>query len=247
MYSITLRFKFVKKDEFKYLSHLDLIRIISRAVARAGLKPVYSKGFNPKPKISFSNPTPLGIESFAEYCDIELINDVEAVKFTELMNGVLPEQIKIVEAKRIERKISSLMSEISLVLYEFNLKLLKSDNKSCLKIKKILSANNKSDGLIMLIEALEKDFGSEINKIPEIFKSMYSFNFDSTNNNVIVLKIFGYAKIMKDKDNLIFKLNSFLNFLNNFIEKHKMRLESLRKLEMYLNIDDKRITPLDAV
>jgi uncharacterized protein (DUF2344 family) len=42
---------------------------MTRALSRSGIIVQYDKGFNPKPKISFSNPIPLGVESLAEYCD----------------------------------------------------------------------------------------------------------------------------------------------------------------------------------
>ncbi|MBU4449943.1 MAG: TIGR03936 family radical SAM-associated protein, partial [Actinobacteria bacterium] len=52
------------------LSHLDIVRLMTRALSRSGIIVKYDKGFNPKPKISFSNPIPLGVESLAEYCDL---------------------------------------------------------------------------------------------------------------------------------------------------------------------------------
>ena len=76
-----VRFKFFKKDEFKYLSHLDVLALMERALIRTGMPLVYSGGFHPKPKLSFSNPIPLGVQSLAEYCDIELAEEISADDF----------------------------------------------------------------------------------------------------------------------------------------------------------------------
>jgi radical SAM-linked protein len=61
-----LRFKFAKAGVLKYLSHLDMINIIIRAIRRSSILAKYTEGFNPKPKITFGPPIPLGIESQAE-------------------------------------------------------------------------------------------------------------------------------------------------------------------------------------
>ena len=81
----TIRFKFYKKEEFKYLSHLDIIRILCRALNRAGFNVAYSSGYNPKPKIKFSAPTPLGIESFAEYGEVTVNDNINGNEFKERM------------------------------------------------------------------------------------------------------------------------------------------------------------------
>jgi len=269
-----IRFKFTKKDEFKYLSHLDIIRIISRASARAGLKLVYGKGFNPKPKMSFSNPTPLGVESLAEYCDMELAGEINAGEFINLINKALPEQLGVVEAKIIGENVPKLMSEISFVLYRFNLifnpllktektkknekiektekskkteKIEKTENKFALKAGKISQSAYAGSRLPPDAETIKQYFINEINKNPEIYNSIYSFSFCAEDNNFIILEVLGYAKNLKGKDNLIFKFNNFLNFLNDFIKKYEIKLESFYKVEMYLNLEDKLVTPLDVV
>ena len=43
-----------------------------RALRRAGIRVKYTEGFNPKPKITFGPPIPLGVESAAEYADVTL-------------------------------------------------------------------------------------------------------------------------------------------------------------------------------
>jgi radical SAM family uncharacterized protein/radical SAM-linked protein len=55
----------------RYLGHLELLQVIFRAVRRAGLRPLYSHGFNPSPKISFGPALPVGTESLCEFLMLE--------------------------------------------------------------------------------------------------------------------------------------------------------------------------------
>jgi hypothetical protein len=135
----TVRFKFFKKDELKYLSHLDVLALMERALMRTGMPLLYSGGFHPKPKLSFSNPIPLGVQSLAEYCDIELLEEISAEDFTGLLNRKLPDNLKVIEAlsfeKMSENKIPSLMSAIDIVLYEYELLLEKPSSGESLNEK----------------------------------------------------------------------------------------------------------------
>ena len=45
-----IRVKFVKRGELKYISHLDLLRTMERAVRRSGLPIAYTEGFHPHAK-----------------------------------------------------------------------------------------------------------------------------------------------------------------------------------------------------
>lgn len=66
----TIRFKYKKTEELKYIAHLDTLRVFTRAIRRAKLPVAYSQGFNPHPLISFVMPLSLGFTSNCEYVDI---------------------------------------------------------------------------------------------------------------------------------------------------------------------------------
>lgn len=71
----------------------------------------YSEGFNPHPKFSIANPLSLGIESEEEYVDIEMERDISINEFIEKMNLALPDDIRILRGKYLEKKdsISSIL------------------------------------------------------------------------------------------------------------------------------------------
>ena len=91
-----IRIWFSKRGRAKYISHLDLMRAMSRAVRRAGLPIWYTEGFNPHPYLSFALPLPLGQEGLREAMDIRLLEGMplDARRF----EGVLPEGIEVLGA-----------------------------------------------------------------------------------------------------------------------------------------------------
>ena len=66
----TIRFKYNKSEELKYIAHLDTLRVFTRAIRRANLPVSYSQGFNPHALIAFVMPLSLGFTSNCEYVDI---------------------------------------------------------------------------------------------------------------------------------------------------------------------------------
>ncbi|HWZ87412.1 MAG TPA: TIGR03960 family B12-binding radical SAM protein [Polyangiaceae bacterium] len=71
------RLAFTKTGPAALLGHLDLIRELPRVIRRAGTKTAYSKGFHPKPEMSFGPALSLGVASLDEYMDVLLIDAPE--------------------------------------------------------------------------------------------------------------------------------------------------------------------------
>jgi len=117
-----LRFKFAKGEEVKYISHLDLINVFTRAFRRSEIGIAYSHGFSPHPKISFSSALPLGTLSEAEYADIELDEDIEPEDFMSVVNAELPPGVKILEVQRVHLKSASLMAQTGFASYTVRLR-----------------------------------------------------------------------------------------------------------------------------
>lgn len=226
-----IRFKFCKRAEYKFLSHLDILRLMTRALSRSGIIVKYDKGFNPKPKISFSNPIPLGVESLAEYCDLVLEDDIEANDFTGKVNLQLPEQVKIISAKRVFYKVPSLMAEIDLILYIFKINIAGSTFG-----EKFMAVNEKVVKLKERIEG-ENDFS----------KSIFKVDIEYTDKNIIFLKILGYAKILKDVNNFIFKFNNFFSFFSGILKEFDFILDSVIKQDTYILQNGFLKNPLEVV
>jgi radical SAM family uncharacterized protein/radical SAM-linked protein len=93
--SSSYRFTFTKTAHAKYLSHLELVRTFIRALRRAGLSLVHSRGFHPMPKISFASALPVGTESLEETMDIEIAEKKGTGSLVESLNSQLPDGILV--------------------------------------------------------------------------------------------------------------------------------------------------------
>ena len=113
------RLRYGKAAMMKFLGHQDLIRLFHRMFRRTGIKLDYSKGFHPHPKLRFSPPLALGIESIAEYLDFDVINsnlDVENI-FQALLEH-LPGGIQPLELTEVSLNDSPVSAKIQRVTYD---------------------------------------------------------------------------------------------------------------------------------
>ena len=67
-----LRMQITKEKEIRFISHLEYVRTIERAIRRAKLPAAYSEGFNPHLKFSLASALGVGVVSMAEFVEIEL-------------------------------------------------------------------------------------------------------------------------------------------------------------------------------
>ena len=106
----SVRLNFSKTGRAIYISHLDVNRMMTRAVCRAQLPMWYTEGFNPHPYIAFALPLSLGQSSDCEYMDIRIEGDMTDEEIKTRLNDTLPEGLKILsvgapvhDAKDIEK------------------------------------------------------------------------------------------------------------------------------------------------
>jgi len=105
------------------ISHLNLAQVFTRVLRRANIPVVISGGFNPRFRISFGPPLPLGISSRSEYLDILLKEEIKTEELAERLNRVLPQGLKILRAKIIHSSTDSLVKIIDRASYIITLKL----------------------------------------------------------------------------------------------------------------------------
>jgi radical SAM-linked protein len=117
------RLRFFKTGELKYLSHLELVNVLIRATRRAALPVVYSRGHHPHPRLSFSQPLPVGMESFDEFLDMELERGSPGpARIVEALNSTLPAGLKVSGAELIPLQLPSLSAMIRAQQYVIELK-----------------------------------------------------------------------------------------------------------------------------
>jgi radical SAM-linked protein len=94
-----ISFIFSKKGAMKFISHLDLMRLFTRALRRAELPVKITEGFSPHPKISLKRALKLGVESENEEATFTLKEPVTPGDFMRRLQEQLPEGISIKEVK----------------------------------------------------------------------------------------------------------------------------------------------------
>jgi len=90
-----IKFIFTKKGNMKYISHLDLMRLLMRAFRRSGLPLKMTQGFNPHPKLSMRGALKLGLESDQEEAAIVLKEEVGLQEFAKRLSKQLPAGLHI--------------------------------------------------------------------------------------------------------------------------------------------------------
>jgi radical SAM-linked protein len=106
-----LRFRFAIEGPLRFLSHLETLRVFTRALRRAQLPVQYSQGFHPQPQLAFATALPVGTESTGEYADVVLHACLEPRHVQERLNAVLPQHMRVLDARTVPLKAPALMSE----------------------------------------------------------------------------------------------------------------------------------------
>lgn len=91
-----VRIWFKKMGMSRYVSHLDLMRAMTRAIRRANLPLWYTEGFNPHPYMTFALPLSLGMESLCESMDIRIVGDSTNEELFDMLKGSMPPGIDII-------------------------------------------------------------------------------------------------------------------------------------------------------
>jgi len=89
-----VRLIFEKRSRARFISHLDMNRMMIRFIRKSKIDIWYTEGFNPHPYINFALPLPLGYEGLYEVMDIKLNCDDEDIsKIPDKLNEILPRYI----------------------------------------------------------------------------------------------------------------------------------------------------------
>lgn len=94
------RLVFEKQGRARYISHLDLMRTMQRAIKRSGAPIWYTQGFNPHAYLMFPLALPLGTDSCIETLDIALTEDWDFERLVARLNASMPEGLRFVSAAR---------------------------------------------------------------------------------------------------------------------------------------------------
>ena len=100
-----------KDRDIRFISHLEYVRTIERAIRRAKLPAAYSEGFNPHLKFSLASALGVGVVSYTEFVEIELAEPVEIEAATRALDKALPRGIRVLAADAVANNTAALMAE----------------------------------------------------------------------------------------------------------------------------------------
>jgi radical SAM-linked protein len=89
--------RYRKEGELRWISHLDLMRTLERAMRRARLPLELTQGHNPRPKLSFGPPLPLGATGESEVFAVHLTEPWLAEHLQERLGAQLPAGLELVD------------------------------------------------------------------------------------------------------------------------------------------------------
>ena len=93
--AIRYRISYAKTGPARVFGHLELANIMFRAFRRAKIPVAFSEGFHPKPKISFDDPLPVGMESLYETCAVSARPVFSTRQMMDRLNQALPEGLAV--------------------------------------------------------------------------------------------------------------------------------------------------------
>lgn len=111
-----LRVAWGRDADWRFYSHLDMLRHIERATRIAGLPVGYSEGFHPRPKLSFGPPLAFGLVSRMELFDVILERSVESSDIDALTDAMPPGTF-ITRAEGLPTRMPALTEVINEAVY----------------------------------------------------------------------------------------------------------------------------------
>ena len=96
------RIEYAREGRLSFLSQRELQRVFERALRRKRLPLAFSRGFNPRPKLSFGRALPVGIASEKEVFFVGLSEEIPEGKLLEALGDALPEGLRIRRVLRVE-------------------------------------------------------------------------------------------------------------------------------------------------
>jgi radical SAM family uncharacterized protein/radical SAM-linked protein len=107
-----IRFVFQKRGDLRFLSHLELMKALSRALRRAAIAVAYSYGYNPQPKLSVALALPVGVEGWRELADVELQRRLAPSELVERVNRHLASELHLLAAWEVPLSAPSLTPSV---------------------------------------------------------------------------------------------------------------------------------------
>ena len=216
-----VRIYFNKTDTAKYISHLDLMRTVTRALTRAKIPLWYTEGFNPHPFLTFALPLSLGVESYCESFDIRVVGEITNEQIKEKLNAVLPEGLEVTAVSDTFMKVNDIAFAEYSAEFEFD------EKGRAAEYEKQISALLSADELITTKKAKKKGRKIDVEVNLKDFIREYSIRSDEDNVYLDITLCAGNSKNLNPTV-LFERLNRDLAVIPDLthIKKHRLLTEN---------------------
>ncbi|MFP4167247.1 MAG: TIGR03960 family B12-binding radical SAM protein [Desulfonatronovibrionaceae bacterium] len=164
-----VRIWYSKTRECRWLSQLEMQKVLDRAMRRASLPVTFSQGFHPLPLFSFGRAVPVGVESLSEWVNVFFRRGLEEKEILPAVNENLPSGLKMyhMEALTIGKRQSQPLGErYKIEFYPFLTRALEEDwqvfvSSPCFRVQKQGKKKIRNVDLRPLVRGYELN-GSEL-------------------------------------------------------------------------------------
>ena len=212
-----VRVYFNKTDTAKYISHLDLMRTVTRMLTRAEIPLWYTEGFNPHPFLTFALPLSLGIESCCESFDIRIIGDIINEEIKDRLNANTIGGIEFTSVSDNFMKCNDIAFSEYLITFEFDAT--DKRNKYLERISRLLSSNE-----LITVKTAKKN-GKKTEVEVNLKDYIHNYSLSDEDGKIILNAVLaaGNAKNLNPTV-LIERLNLGIDFAPDFTSVTKLKL-----------------------
>ncbi len=112
-----LRITYRTQRALAFVSVLDMGRIWERSLRRAGIPVKYTQGFNPRPKLQFALPLPVGCAGEAEWLDVWLDEAWTPEQAFSALQGKTPQDLQVLAVELVPPEAPALSETIRAAEY----------------------------------------------------------------------------------------------------------------------------------
>ena len=218
-WAMDVRMSFQKTGMAKFISHLDTVRCITRAMKRACVPIWFTEGFNPHAFLTFAMPLSLGFESLCETVDFRLMEETDLNELAERINNALPVDITVTDIyvyetspndiRWAEYKIifnnpdKLLLEQAEIILSSDEIMVLKKSKKGRNKVEKEVNIKehiksfelNEENGKLILNTVLSS--GTSVNINPMLLIGALVKDTATDEQDVDIIKVQSYTENME--------------------------------------------------
>ncbi len=188
-----VRIWFEKKGNVRYISHLDLMRTMTRAVRRSRIPLWYTEGFNPHPYMTFVLPLSLGMESENDAMDIRVEGEITNAEIMDSLSAVTPEGISItrVSEPKLDPKF------IAFASFEIIFTAKETPDELCERIKAMFSADE------LIVQKLGKKGHKKVYKDVDLLPHIKSYSLSASEETVVLSIVFPAGSVTNINPSLL--------------------------------------------